>query len=161
MPAQPSITLRPFHEADTAFFTGLATDERVTCFVGDGRPWAPQTIQDRLRSALQQQPVEHSRAVRWFIAEEGGEAVGLVVATRCDEGVEIGYWVSPQHWGRGVAGAMVDRALSTIPEVYGQVRLIARVDPANAASARVLTRRGFELEASQDGLDRYVLVQTQ
>ena len=104
MPAQPSITLRPFHEADTAFFTGLATDERVTCFVGDGRPWAPQTIQDRLRSALQQQPVEHSGAVRWFIAEEGGEAVGLVVATRCDEGVEIGYWVSPQHWGRGVAG---------------------------------------------------------
>ena len=75
--------------------------------------------------------------------------------------MEVGYWVSPEHWGRGVAGAMVDRAVATVPEIYGQVRLIARVDPANAASARVLTRRGFELEASQDGLDRYVLVQTQ
>ncbi|MCC5782816.1 hypothetical protein CK505_17485 [Kocuria sp. WN036] len=161
VPVQPSINLRPFQETDTAFFTGLATDERVTRFVGDGRPWAPQAIQDRLRAALQQQPVEQSGAVRWFIAVEAQEAVGLVVSTRCDEGVEVGYWVSPEHWGRGVAGAMVDRAVATVPEIYGQVRLIARVDPANAASARVLTRRGFELETSQDGIDRYVLVQTQ
>lgn len=161
MPAQPSITLRPFQEADTAFFTGLATDERVTRFVGDGRPWAPQAIQDRLRAALQQEPVEQGGAVRWFIAEEGGEAVGLVVTTRCDEGVEIGYWVSAEHWGRGVAGAMVDLAVATVPDVYGRVRLIARAAPANTASTRLLTRCGFELEASQDGLDRYVLAHTQ
>ena len=160
MPAQPSITLRPFHEVDTAFFTGLATDERVTRFVGDGRPWAPQAIQDRLRAALQQQPVEQGGAVRWFIAEAGGKAVGLVVTTRCDAGVEIGYWVSPQHWGRGVAGAMLDLAVATVPDVYGPVRLIARVDPANTASTRLLTRRGFEPEASQDGLDHYVLAHT-
>lgn len=161
MPVSPSITLRPFQETDTAFFTGLATDERVTRFVGDGGPWAPQLIQDRLRVALQQEPVEQVGAVRWFIAEEADESVGLVVSTRWEGGVEVGYWVSPEHWGRGVAGAMVDLAVAMAPEVYGRVRLIARVAPANAASARVLTRRGFELEASQDGLDRYVLVQAQ
>lgn len=161
MPVPPSITLRPFQETDTAFFTDLATDERVTRYVGDGRPWAPQLIQERLRTVRQQIPVEQVGAVRWFIAEEAGEAVGLVVSTRWDEGVEVGYWVSPQHWGRGVAGAMVDLAATTVPGIYGRVRLIARVDPANAASARVLTRRGFALEANQDGLDRYVLVQTQ
>ncbi|MEX5237326.1 GNAT family N-acetyltransferase [Kocuria arenosa] len=161
MPVSPSITLRPFQETDTDFFTGLATDERVTRFVGDGLSWAPQLIQDRLRVALQHEPVRQVGAVRWFIAEEASEPVGLVVSTRWEGGVEVGYWVSPEHWGRGVAGAMVDRAVAMVLEVYGQVRLIARVDPANAASARVLIRRGFDLESSQDGLDRYVLVQAQ
>ncbi|MFF0945128.1 GNAT family N-acetyltransferase [Kocuria sp. CPCC 205300] len=161
MPVPPSITLRPFQETDTAFFTDLATDQRVTRYVGDGRPWAPQLIQERLRTALQRMPVEQVGAVRWSIAEEAGEAVGMVVSTRWEKGVEVGYWVSPEHWGRGVAGAMVDLAADMVPEIYGRARLIARVDPANTASARVLTRRGFGLEASQDGLDRYVLVQTQ
>ena len=87
--------------------------------------------------------------------------MGLVVTTRCDAGVEIGYWVSAEHWGRGVAGAMVDLAVATVPDVYGPVRLIARADPANTASTRLLTRRGFEPEASQDGLDHYVLAHTQ
>ena len=161
MPVPPLVTLCPFQETDTAFFTGLATDERVTRFVGDGRPWAPQLIRDRLRVALQQEPVEQVGAVRWFIAEEAGDPVGLVVSTRWEAGVEVGYWVSPDHWGRGVAGAMVDLVVSIVPEVYGRVRLVVRVDPANAVSARVLTRRCFELEVSQEDLDRYVMVQAQ
>lgn len=66
-----------------------------------------------------------------------------------------------KHWGRGVAGAMVDCAVATVPESYGRVQLIARVDPANTASVRVLTRCGFELETSQDGLDRYLRVLAQ
>ncbi|WP_176338392.1 GNAT family N-acetyltransferase [Kocuria salina] len=161
MRVAPSITLRPFRETDAAFFTGLATDERVTRYVGDGQPWAPQLVQDRLVVALQQEPVEQVGAIRWYIAEEAGEGVGLLVSTRRETGVEIGYWVSPAHWGRGVAGAMVDRAVAVVPQVYGRARLIARVDPANAASARLLTRRGFGLGANHDGLDRYVLVPAQ
>jgi len=161
MSVRPSITLEPSEETDTAFFTGLATDERVTRFLGDGRPWAPQAIQDRIRTALRQEPMEQVGAVRWFIAEEAGQAISRVVSTRCETGVEIGYWVSSRQWGRGVAGAMVDRAVSTVPEIYGRTRLIARVDPADTDSARVLTRRGFELETSQGSLDRYVHVQPQ
>lgn len=159
MPVPPLITVRPFRGTDTAFFAGLASDERVTRFVGDGRPWGPRLVEARVRAALQADPVELAGATRWFIAEEAGAAVGLVVCVRREEDVEVGYWVSPEHWGRGVAGAMVDRALAAVPGVYGRVRLIAHVDPDNTASARVLTRRGFRLETGPDGLDRYVLVQ--
>lgn len=38
MPIPASINLRPFHEADTEFFAGMAADERVTRFIGDGQP---------------------------------------------------------------------------------------------------------------------------
>lgn len=101
MPVSRSITLRPLLETDAAFITGLAADDRVTRFVGDGHRWAPQFIQDRLRAALRQEPVEQVGAARWFIAEEAGEAAGLAVSTQREEGVEVGYWVSPST---GVAG---------------------------------------------------------
>jgi ribosomal-protein-alanine N-acetyltransferase len=157
MPRPPSIDLRPFHASDTTFFAGMASDERVTRFIGDGQPWDEQTIQDRVNAALRQDPLDIVGAARWYLATEANEPVGIVVSSRKDEGIEIGYWVSPAHWGRGIAGAMVDGALATIPEVYGTRQLVARVDPANAASAKLLTRRGFQHGTNHDGLDHYTL----
>lgn len=157
MPQTPSITLQPFQAADAAFFASMASDERVTRFIGDGRPWDRQITQDRIRAALRQDPPHRAGASRWFLAKEAGEPVGIVVSTRTEEGVEIGYWVSPDCWGRGIAGAMVDGALTTIPEVYETRELFARVDPANTASSRLLTRRGFQRKSHQRGLDRYAL----
>lgn len=157
MPISPTIILRPFHVADTEFFAGMASDQRVTRFIGDGQPWDQNTIQVRIRAALEQDPLNVVGSSRWFLATEATEPVGIVVSTRKDEGIEIGYWVSPDHWGRGIAGAMVNSALVTIPEVYGTQTLIARVAPANAASAKLLTRRGFTLESHHEGLDHYTL----
>ena len=158
MQQPPPITLQPFQESDAAFFAGMASDERVTRFVGDGRPWDRQTINDRVRAALAEDALDLAGASRWFLAMEADEPVGIVVSTRKDEGIEIGYWVSPELWGRGIAGAMLDGALTTIPEVYKSRELFARVDPANTVSAKLLTRRGFQLEANQCGLDLYTLV---
>ena len=96
-------------------------------------------------------------ASRWYLVTEANEPVGIVVSSRKDEGVEIGYCVSPDHWGRGIAGAMVDGALSSVPQDYGTSQLVARVAPANAASAKILTRRGLQLRSNHDGLDLYTL----
>lgn len=157
MPHPPSIILRTFHEADTEFFASMAADERVTHYIGDGQPWDQQPIQTRVRAALQQGPIDAIGASRWFLATEATEPVGIVVSTRKETGIEIGYWVSPEHWGRGIAGAMLDSTLTRIPEVYAAKTLIARVDPANAASIRLLTRHGFQLESHDQGLDLYML----
>lgn len=158
MPHPPTITLQPFQMADATFFASMASDERVTRFIGDGRPWDQQTIADRVRAALRLDPLDLAGASRWFLAAETGEPVGIVVSTRKDEGIEIGYWVAADHWGRGIAGAMVDCALTTIPDVYETRELFARVDPENTVSARLLTRRGFQLEFNNGGLDHYKLV---
>lgn len=155
MPPTPAITLQPFQASDTSFFASLASDERVTRFIGDGRAWDRQTIDERVRLALQQAPVDLAGASRWFLASEAGEPVGIVVSSRKDEGIEIGYWVSPDCWGRGIAGAMLDCALDTIPAVYETRDLFARVDPTNAVSASLLARRGFQFDANTGGLDHY------
>lgn len=156
----PTIRLRPFTDSDVPFFAGLARDERVMRFVGDGQPWDSPTVTARVSPALEQVPVDVRGAVRWFVALEERAPVGVLVATRRDAAVEIGYWVAPEHWGRGIAGVVVDHALTTIPRVFDCTRLSARVSAENTASARVLTRRGFDRQSTEDGLDHYTWVMT-
>lgn len=156
-PPSPAIFLQPFHETDAAFFARLASDERVTRFVGDGTPWDRQYTEGRINAALKHEPPGIVGASRWLLAMESTEPVGIVVSMHREEGIEIGYWVSPDHWGRGVAGAMVDAALVVIPDLYGTRELLARVHPDNAVSARLLTRRGFQFDGNHGGLDHYRL----
>ena len=156
MTSSTTISLRPFTTDDTSFFAALASDERVTRFVGDGLSWGFDMIATRVRIALDETPEDTVGAVRWFLAVDDREPVGLLVSTRREPGVEIGYWVSPEHWGRGVAGAIVEQALTVVPEVFDSERLTAQVDPENAASIRVLTRRGFHFASTAAGLDQYV-----
>ncbi|MGO2777375.1 GNAT family N-acetyltransferase [Glutamicibacter arilaitensis] len=152
-----SITLRPFRSADTEFFASMASDERVTRFIGHGRPWDRQTINACVQESLHPEPLHTVGASRWFLATEANTEVGLVFCTRQETCVEVGYWVSPDQWGRGVGGAMLDRTLISIPKIYGITKFSARVAPDNTVSARLLTSRGFRLEKRDDKLEYYIL----
>lgn len=157
-PLEPDVVLRSFTRADTEFFSRLATDGRVTRFVGDGRPWDSGVIASRVDSALGGLPPEHPEARRWFIASLGGEPAGLAVSSRHEEAVEIGYWVAPEHWGRGLAGRMVAMAIPVVWYAYGPVSLSARVEPGNLASVRILARHGFRADGvTPEGLAVYRL----
>lgn len=81
----------------------------------------------------------------WAITKHGlNQLIGAVGLTPEDDGaVELGYWLSPAHWGDGVmteaAGAVVSYgfdtlALSTIGSGYFE---------ENQASGRVLHKLGF------------------
>lgn len=156
MAPRTTVTLRPFTVDDASFFAELAGDEQVTRFVGDGQPWDQDMVAARVRAALDEVPVDTVGAVRWFLALAEHEPVGLLVSTRRGSGVEVGFWVSPRHWGRGVAGSIVNQALTVVPAVFGCGRMMARVDPENAASARVLARHGFHRASADGDLDQYV-----
>lgn len=152
----PALSLRSFDSTDVPFFTSLASNDQVTRYIGDGQPWEGDTIASCIRLALEYRPVNEVGAIRWFIATVDTNPVGLVASTRKDDGVEIGYWVSPEHWGKGIAGTMIDTAICSLPELFGTRILIAQVDPGNEASARVLLRRGFVLDSHSENLDRYI-----
>lgn len=40
-------------------------------------------------------------------------------------GHEIGYRVSPEHWGKGIAQAMITEAVTRIPGLFGVRSLVA------------------------------------
>lgn len=142
----------------------MATDGHVTRFVGEGRPWDSGLIAAQVDSALGGLPTGHPKATRWFIAALGDEPAGLVVSSRREGAVEIGYWLAPGywlasgHWGRGLARRMVVLAVPAVWAPYGPVPLSARVDPANQASVSILTRQGFRADGvAPEGLDVYGL----
>lgn len=65
-----------------------------------------------------------------------------------DGRVEIGYGVAPSHRGRGVATAAVAQLLH-LAAASGIVRqVVAHVLPGNFASAKVVSRLGFEMGSS-------------
>ena len=64
----------------------------------------------------------------------------------------IGYWVVPEARGQGVASAAVTALIpwALAPDLGGLTRLVADVDPQNAASIAVLRRAGFVALAGSD-----------
>lgn len=86
-----------------------------------------------------------------FAIAVGGEFVGMagfdVLHDVHSASANIGYWLGEPYWGRGIATAAV-RALSAYAFDNAAIeRLQAEVFAWNAASARVLEKSGYELEA--------------
>lgn len=150
------MSLRPFHHTDEKFFAAMASDDRVTQFAGDGTPWSSEAIDARIHEALRMAPVEQLGSVRWFTAESASAPVGLLVSTKKTDSVEIGYWVDPDHWGHGIAGTILNQAVTLIPETFRVSTLTAKVSADNVASVRALGRHGFRLLSQEDGLAQYI-----
>ena len=60
---------------------------------------------------------------------------------------EIGYWVAEPFWGRGIASLALSEAAAYAFEHFDFERVQATVFAWNVASARVLEKCGFALEA--------------
>ncbi|SES33625.1 Protein N-acetyltransferase, RimJ/RimL family [Lentzea xinjiangensis] len=74
-----------------------------------------------------------------------GRVVGSIARFVVDGDTEITYWVDRAVWGQGVAGRAVALLLELVPERP----VHARVAADNAASARVLTRAGFQVVGTE------------
>lgn len=60
---------------------------------------------------------------------------------------ELGYWLSPSHWGKGHMSALVPAFVQWTWGTFGiLVRLNAAVNEANVGSRRVLEKAGFVVE---------------
>ncbi|THD12945.1 hypothetical protein B1808_10570 [Pseudofulvimonas gallinarii] len=88
--------------------------------------------------------------MQWGIASPGDDRViGTVTLflfspehRRC----EVGFILSPDRWGRGLASEAVSRALAWTFDTLGMERVEADVDPRNEPSQRLLERLGFQHE---------------
>ena len=80
---------------------------------------------------------------------EGPEALPIgnaVLGLEGQRAASLGYALRRDTWGNGYAGDITALLCGFAFDTLGLHRLAARVDPANTASARVLTRAGFQLE---------------
>ncbi|WP_199441205.1 GNAT family N-acetyltransferase [Umezawaea beigongshangensis] len=140
----------------------LSRDERVTRYVRDGLPWPAEYARRRHEGAL-----EHweRHGFGWRAVEETatGELIGVASAVRRDAtadlpagAVEIGWWVDPPLWGRGLA-TEIARALRDEAFRTGAPVVAARWIDGNTASGRVITRIGLaHLRSYRDEQDRFL-----
>ncbi len=120
------------------------------------RPWMPWATPEAATVAAQTArlagggwgPTDHTYLM---VAGDGGivGACGLHRRTGADR-LEIGYWVHAGHTGRGYATAAAAALTTTALALPGIERVEIHCDEANAASAAVPRRLGYELERTEE-----------
>ncbi|MDX2238595.1 MAG: GNAT family N-acetyltransferase [Hyphomonadaceae bacterium] len=83
----------------------------------------------------------------WAVTEDGGEALGRIGLFHVRQGVaEIGLILRRSAQGRGLMGAAVRLVCAHAFAQLGYHRIVADIDPENAASIALFERCGFQRE---------------
>lgn len=83
----------------------------------------------------------------------GNTTAGHIACFPGRRGDEVGYWLRPEFWGRGIATAALRQLLADC----GKRPLYAHAATSNARSLQVLSKCGFELLSTEytDATPRY------
>ncbi|UYZ58454.1 GNAT family N-acetyltransferase [Hymenobacter latericus] len=140
--------LRPFAAADAPALARHANDRDIWLNLRDRFPH-PYSLAD---AEWYLGFVQHEGAADVHLCiEVDGEATGSIsVLFQGDvhrREAEIGYWLGRAHWGRGIATAAVQALTAYALGNFDVCRLYATVFEHNLASARVLEKAGYTLEA--------------
>jgi RimJ/RimL family protein N-acetyltransferase len=139
--------LRPWHPDDARSLVKHASNPRIASNLRDGFPY-PYTLPDA-RKWLKLVG-ENREDIILAVEVEGEAAGGIGLHGQKDVyrfNGELGYWLSEQHWGKGI----MTRAVALMVEfAFVQThwqRLFACIYEHNQSSMRVLEKNGFKLEA--------------
>lgn len=136
------VTLRPVRLSDAAAIDQGASHYDVSKMTTS----IPHPVVDGDTEGFLNQVIgPDRREMVWAIVwtgEEEGDLLGLISLendARAD--AEIGYWVAPHFWGRGVASAAADSVIRWNPLNCNTIFGSCFAD--NPASARVMLKAGF------------------
>ena len=153
------LLLPRWSEADRDVFTRLATDPEVTRYLGDGKPWDEEKISTSFDREARHW-VEHGFGWRAAIDKASGKRIGFIglnyvppeaVEVGDAKVVEIGWWLAPDFWRRGLA---TEGAFALRDEAFGRVgleRIIGRYNPENVASGRIMEAIGMSFDREATG----------
>lgn len=135
--------LRPLRRSDQGLIEHYAGDERVARMTTSiPHPLPPGAIEAFIARALSENRDEDVWAMDGT-RSGGPELKGIISLRRLDRNqAEVSYWVAPIFWNTGVASQAVEALVAANP--LGNDTMFASVFQDNPASARVLTRCGFE-----------------
>ena len=136
-------------------FRRLTSDPLVVRYITTGEPWPDERVKEFV--ARQIENWEKQGICLWKILPKDGDTlIGICGLQRLPEGpdVEIGWWLAPSHWGRGLATEAARHALAYGFEVSNFERIVAIAQSANRDSLRVMEKLGmrFEREAVHKGI---------
>lgn len=148
------LLLCPWESVDWLAFKPIATDPLVMKYISDGQPWP-----DERTIAFVDRQVRHFRErgfCLWkLLLRENHGLVGFCGIQPLDDlpGVEIGWWLASDQWGKGLATEAARLALEDGFTRIGLSRIVALALRQNRASIRIMEKLGmrFEEEVSHRG----------
>jgi len=140
------VVLRPYDWSMVDELIEAANDDRIPVYMSEefATPYTRQAAESWLEIATGSSP-----PLQYVIYVDGTFAggVGAFLFKAENTGVaEIGWWLNPQFWGKGITTAAVQAFVDEMFEHRGLERLWAPVMEPNVASARVAQKAGMRLE---------------
>ncbi len=139
--------LRPWKLGDEPSLEKHANNRKIWINVRDHFPH-PYTRGDAMRWVQHASLYLHETV---FAITVDGVAVGSIGLVAKDDvyrkSMEIGYWLGEEFWGRGIVSEAVGAVTAYGFDRFDIVRIYADVFDRNLASARVLEKNGYVLEA--------------
>lgn len=145
------LLLRPWSADDVALLSALSSIPRVTRYISDGRTWSAMKA-----IAVSDAAIKHwqQHGFGWRVVSQlsSGDDIGLLALNLMGEGTpglspdeyEIGWWLSPAHWGHGYSTEAALAVASDAFTALGATELTARIHPDNHASLAVAGHLGME-----------------
>lgn len=145
----PRLLLRPVTADDAPqLFACCLCDPQVTRFISIPTHSSPADTTALLQKAVDN--YQHPASYYWAIVpKDSGRIAGIMLVVGADERshkCEVGYYLSRACWGQGLVSEALTVVIDFLFTRVGFMRLEARCDAANGASARVLTKCGMRYE---------------
>ena len=152
------LTLRPFIADDApAMFANWTGDGEVTKFLTWQTHASVEATAGFVNYLLDayEKPESYSWGIAWKENEE--ELFGMISVVNINEeadGMEIGYCLGKNWWGRGVMTEALRTVIGFCIETVGAQRVSARHDTKNPASGAVMRKAGMTFEGVLRRADR-------
>lgn len=146
------LTIRPWTTEDRAGFAVIMSDPEVAQYINAGVVFGEREIDEFFERQSRQ--LERYDLCMGAVLEKGsGRVVGLagVQPLGTTNDLEIGWVFAREVWGRGYATEAGRAAMRHVLETLARPRVVAIIDPDNAASKRVAARLGMEYDRRYSG----------
>jgi ribosomal-protein-alanine N-acetyltransferase len=139
----PRLIVREFMREEEMLLVNLYTDERVTKHI---QKRTEEQTREKFAEALRDYQ-NGSGLARWGVFNPADDDfIGVCILKPADSDskrIELGYVLSPQYWGMGIATELARALIFYGFEDKGLKEICACTHPDNKASQNVLLKAGF------------------
>ncbi|MGE0886678.1 MAG: GNAT family N-acetyltransferase [Blastocatellales bacterium] len=143
------LVLRRMNADDAAFILELLNEPSFLQYIGDKRVRTLEDARGYIASGPMASYDRFGFGLYLVELKTDGTPIGMSGLLKRDTlpDVDLGYALSPKHWGKGYAVEAARATLEHGKKDFGLIRIVAITTPDNHSSIKVLERIGFEFEA--------------
>ncbi|WP_335808450.1 GNAT family N-acetyltransferase [Halobacillus litoralis] len=144
------LKFRKYNDEDFEYLFSLLSDPEMVRYIGDGNTKDEKSTNNFLNWIYSTYDVGTDTGLMVLENKEDNTQIGHagLVPQTVDgaEEIEIGYWVSRKHWGKGYATEAA-KALKEYGLIdLGENRLVSLIQPNNMPSRKVANKIGMDFD---------------